>query len=471
MNKAYLYLLGILLLPISVLIAQESDLKIKYNELTYNKYVEKDWDGLISIAKESISLGEDFYYLRLRMGIAYAEKANYRLAIVNYQKAIEFVPADPIAQEYLYYAYLNAGMKNTASVFASKLPIALRKKIKPEKPSTFSNIYMETGLAFANYKSNNIVLPNSSSIYFSETFLREWQSYFNSSLMFNIAKPLSMTLAYTGLAIQSSHQFQIAGEEAIQEDVPVKQRDFYTSFAYHTDDGLSIIPFFHNVNTSMTYTEVKYDTALYATLEEGMDIDFISSSLSLKWNDPVVGIGIYKKLGVMDYAASFSYSWLGTTEQQQLSGFLTYLPKGNYSLFFTPEVRLLRADKELRTIFKFSTGATLSPKMWTSAAFTYGDLQNSHENFGGIVYNLQDKTKYKADASLHYGFSNGVSLSLRYQFTQKESPVVSNSLQTIANPDFDGSAEISPTITEWVKSTRYEEFSQHFIIFGFNWAI
>lgn len=470
MNKTYLLLFTFFIFPLSFLLAQQSDLKTQYGEQTYKQYLEGNWSELINTGNEALDKGVDFYYLRIRLGIAYANQKNYRKAIINYKKAIEFVPSDPMAQEYLYYAYLYACQKNTARLYAANLPVSLRKKIKPEGLPVFGNLYMESGFAFANYDDKNISLPSSSEDYFSEIFTRKSQTYFNINLLLNVAKSVSLSFAYTGLVIQSEHQYKVQGRDLEQEDLRVKQSDFALSVNIHNASGLTLTPFFHTVNTSLMLTEVEYDTTAY-DLEPGIEIDFGRSTSSLQWNNQLVGFGATKRIGMLDMAGSLSYSWLGGTRQQQVNARLTYLPKGNYSLYFTPELRFFNEDQSSRMIYKLAVGGQLSTKLWGETTFTYGNLQRTHESFGSIVYNLPDKTIYKADAVLNFAFTNGVSLSLRYQLTQKESLLTTHTLGTYQETSFGFGGGTSASETDWIETETVFPFTQHFIILGFNWAI
>jgi|GEM_PF-778675 len=470
MNNLRLILFAFLLIPVSFLMAQNPDPKITYNEKTYQQYLEKDWKGLIETGNEAIEKGVDFYYLRLRMGIAYAETANFRMAIDNYKKALTFVPGDPLTKEYLYYAYQYSGMKNTAALYAASLPKDLRKKIKPENLSALANIYMETGVAFSNYDEGKITLPSATNQYFSETMLPQWQSYFYANLLFNLSKSVSWNMAYTGLSIHSNHLYKINNNDPVEEEVPIKQNNFYTAVNIHNKEGLVIIPFFHNVNTAMDFTTVDYDTTAYA-LTEGVEISFDETATSWKWNDPLVGIGFYKRNKLVDYGASLSYSWLGADQQQQFSALLNYLPKGNYSLYFTPSIRFLRNPEGVNSIYKIRVGWSPSLNVLTEASFVYGDLRASHENFGAIVYTLPDMTRYKADAVINFSFSSGVSLSLRYQLTRKESFVYTNSIVTQTTSGVGFGPGTSTTETAWEQKSEQHPFTQHFIILGFNWAL
>lgn len=469
MKKLVILFIALFVMPFSFLAAQQIDLKAEYDQKTYDQYLAKDWSGLISSGKEAIEKNVDFYYLRLRMGIAYGAQFNYRMAIVNYKKALEFAPNDPLAQEYLYYAYYYAGMKHTAALYAASLPVSLRNKIDPQKLSAFGNIFMEGGAAFSTYDDGETSLSSATNQYFTETMLPQWQSYFNGSLLFNLSNSLSWSLAYTGLNIHSNHLYKINSDPTVEEEVLIKQKDLYTSLNIYSKDGLIVIPFFHNINTAMNYTAVDYDTTAY-TLAEGIAIAFDETVISTQWNDPLVGIGFYKRNKMVDFAMSVSYSWLGYDEQQQLSALLNFLPKGNYSLYFTPSVRLLRNSEKINVVSKMLIGWSPSLKLWTETSFTYGDLRGTHEIFGYTVYNIPDATRYKADAAVYLALANGVSLSLRYQFTRKESAIFSNSIVTQTTGGGYGMGGASTEIV-WKQTAELHLFTQQFFILGFNWAI
>jgi len=75
------------------------------DSLTYQAYLQKDWNKLIEIGKECINQGVQFEFLDLRMGIAYYEKKNYRKAIKYFENALADEVYPETTAEYLYYAY------------------------------------------------------------------------------------------------------------------------------------------------------------------------------------------------------------------------------------------------------------------------------------------------------------------------------------------------------------------------------
>lgn len=47
---------------------------VSFNKASYELYTQKKWDELIIVGKEALKNNFDFYYLRVRLGIAYYEK-------------------------------------------------------------------------------------------------------------------------------------------------------------------------------------------------------------------------------------------------------------------------------------------------------------------------------------------------------------------------------------------------------------
>lgn len=78
------------------------------DSVSYRLYEEKSWTELEDYCGKAIGAGIDYYYLRMRAGIASYELQHYRKAIVHFQKALEFNSGDPVAGSYLYGSYILA---------------------------------------------------------------------------------------------------------------------------------------------------------------------------------------------------------------------------------------------------------------------------------------------------------------------------------------------------------------------------
>ena len=129
-NLKYSFLVGFmifLLLPQSGF-SQENTNLLKTDSVTYTLYEKQQWSELIEVGEAAIKSGIDFYYLRMRLGIARYEQHNYRHAAPHFEKALIFYPGDQLATEYLYYSFLFAGRKSDSRRIIPLLTETTRKK-------------------------------------------------------------------------------------------------------------------------------------------------------------------------------------------------------------------------------------------------------------------------------------------------------------------------------------------------------
>lgn len=94
---------------------------------TYQKYLQKDWKGLIELGKIAKRDKIEYYYLNVRMGLAYFEKGKYLIAIPYFEKALKENPDDQFVQDYLYYSYLYSGNEDLSLSIYSKMSQNLKQ--------------------------------------------------------------------------------------------------------------------------------------------------------------------------------------------------------------------------------------------------------------------------------------------------------------------------------------------------------
>ena len=64
--------------------AQDTLSAASVEQKTYQLYLDKNWNELITYGNKAIEKGYDYFYLQLRVGIAYYEKKNYRIAEIYF---------------------------------------------------------------------------------------------------------------------------------------------------------------------------------------------------------------------------------------------------------------------------------------------------------------------------------------------------------------------------------------------------
>ncbi len=95
---------------------------------TYDLYMDSSWKELINAGESALEQGVDYYYLRMRIGIAAYELEDYSKAIRHFRKALEFNSADVTAMEYLYFSYIFYGRVMEAHLLAQSFSRELRRE-------------------------------------------------------------------------------------------------------------------------------------------------------------------------------------------------------------------------------------------------------------------------------------------------------------------------------------------------------
>lgn len=146
--------------------AQEPESFADFNNLTYRQYEEKDWSALLKTGKQALKKGYDFYYMRMRMGIAAWERKNYHRAILHFRKALEYNQSDPVALEYLYYAYLFTDKSVEAGRLLERMPEFLLKKIGNDRDRDLTGLelsasyFLRTGLLVDPLNTSTLITDN-----------------------------------------------------------------------------------------------------------------------------------------------------------------------------------------------------------------------------------------------------------------------------------------------------------------------
>jgi len=127
---------------------------------SFNLYENNNWLKLISFGESAIKEGFDFYYLDLRLAIAYFNEENYFKAEKYFHLANNKNPGSAIVTEYLYEINLLTGQNLLASRELKLLDDTVIMRLGENKHYKFKSIYIEGGLKFSsdlNIESNEVV--------------------------------------------------------------------------------------------------------------------------------------------------------------------------------------------------------------------------------------------------------------------------------------------------------------------------
>ncbi len=119
------------------------------DSVTWRLYQEKDWPELLKTAEKAILDGIDFYYLRVRAGVAARELKKYGKAVRHLAKAREEYSDDDFTNGYLYSSLALAGRDDEAAFLASRLTHDARERLNISLQGTLNSLSVE------NYLSKN----------------------------------------------------------------------------------------------------------------------------------------------------------------------------------------------------------------------------------------------------------------------------------------------------------------------------
>lgn len=479
----YLILITIVLVSLSIK-AQESKEKALYDSLTYHYYQNSQWDSVIDIGKEAIYKGYDFYYLRMRMGLAYDYQSNFRLAERQYTKALEYVPTDANAAYYQYYAALNGGRQDVAYAYfkkyshnqkelilgekKSEMDSGIPIKLKPVEQISISSGYSVTG----NRNNADEILPVYRDVLMSQTNIRNTQFYSNISFKGNINENFTWNLAYNYNQINGAHMLRIQEENIQIRDNKVQQHEFFGKLSYWMGNGYSIQAFgqYLMFKSELYRTTLESLTYLPPPIGDSIllpDPVFNTTPITLEESDWVAGLKIKRTISLLDIALFGTYSDIYNYQAFQIGGEITIFPNGNYGLYLTNRITYYKDTISDRFIYKVIAGGQLANKLQIMAAATFGDLQYTNEADLGVTYNWSERTSFKADIGISYPLSDNIYLSINYQLTQKKARLDLLQLNDLVQSPF------APLLYEphYGEVTDTYQFNQHFVFLGLIWYL
>jgi len=434
--------------------------KIDYNKadlLTYRYYREKNWDSVIVIGKQALRQDIDFYYLRVRLGIAYFEKQEYFPAATHLKKARQFNSEDPFIANYLYYAYLYSNREEEAALLQPSMTEDAQKTAKL-KNGIVQEVYAEGGYTISGNRNpkNSSSLMGDDSIY-GEQDLYGNSIYGNLGLRLRVSNRVNLTLAYNYLNFTKTKYIQYGRNEAHLDTITdnVLSRDYFysyplkihdTAFKYNViqHEGyvsatvmapgqIKVSPAVHLIHVSYpainasSRTDSLSDTAYFTHIDSTYHmfkypiIVYSFSEKDTSLNNWVVSLCLSKGFGNFNIGLNGSWSNLNGKTQQQAGLSLTYFPLGNLNLYGTTSATGFFQSKDKRLLFSQMVGVKITTWMWYEADFYYGDYTNANIFNGSIVYNNSDIIDYRGGATLMFFLGKHIRLSLIYQYFRKES--------------------------------------------------
>jgi len=340
---------------------QASDFQLT-DSLTYQYFIQGDWDNVITTGTAAIKNGLDYKHLRQRIGYAYFSKGDFYSAQKYYLKALEFDKYDALTMEYLYYCGINTGNSGSARLYAQKLPEEVKKILKIKSFQPIQVIDLEYNYKFINSDS------------------RTDPSYMRFGINTLLGYRLSL---YQSV---SNYQQTVNG-------LKVKQSDYYALVNAAISSHFSASVAYHYLNT--TSDGLKYPGKMaYISLNS----QFNRFSLGLN--------GSVLKMNNKDFL--------------QLGLQAGVVLPGKPSLYFKSSLSGVMESQNQHIVFAQHAGMKLFRTCWAEGNITLGKLQNYHDHHALYVYNSVDPTLFRTGLTLFWYLGRSLIFTTNYTFDTKQ---------------------------------------------------
>lgn len=364
------------------------------DSLTYSLYMEKNWNELVSEGRKAIGYGHDYYYMRMRIGIAFYERRNYAMSAIHFKKALDYNNDDQVALEYLFYSYFLSGRSWQAWSLMNSFFPENRERILKESRLKHNTISLESFIS--DTKTGGII--SDPDIWFAdpEPGSQIVTDYFlNNSILAShqLGTNVNYFHAYTNLIKQNYLHYYDGSYSYDLDPQSVIQNQYYGSLSFFTSGGWSFSPAFHLIRSS-------YNSVYFAT--QGMNVNVIEykSNLSGFYG----GINVSKATGFLTLGLEAGYISFNTVQNFQGTLSAVIYPLGNSELYFGGSISTIRKSNDPGAPASFTEGAmagfSVARRIWIELSVLSGYLDHFAGNNGLYIYNSADILRNKIFARI-----------------------------------------------------------------------
>jgi len=403
----------VLLWLVTTVNAQKAPLSFKQvDSTTYALYLKQDWKSVIELGKQARTEGIDFYYLKVRMGIAYFKEHKMLHAVQFLEEANAINSFDAVVQEYLYYAYIYSGLILESRLFYEKMNKTLKDAINLDLP--FVTDLSFNVLATNNLDYNELLVSNSDAESGDIRFIPKNYQIFSLAMSHPLSKRVNL-----------HHQLSVMPTNSVQQEISSGSLDNQTykgsESRYYVDITISLGNRWY-LDTYLHFISGKFDNLngenTTISVGNGSQILTTSSSATLKYNDVVFGGAISKASYFIRNSINISVSNINGLNQFQAGYSMELYPLGSTLLVPFGAIQYQNQDPDSNVIFTGGLSVT-SGNMLITGFGTVGNINNFVANKGAIIYNQPAKALNEFGATLQYFNKNSI-FKIGYTFMEME---------------------------------------------------
>ena len=398
---------------------------IQIDTITYNQYLKGDWKALIKTGKTYLNYGENFYYLQIRMGIAYYKLKKYRKAIPYLKKAFKLNKGNNLVNEYLYYAFIFSGRTMDAQKVSKYLDMKLKKKLGLDYDPAIDAITFD--IRFED--NDNYVVDSLSAGLLQQDICTDY-SYFALGMEHIYGRNKRIYWNY-GKIKKSKDIYDIDNNnEQIINNRDITQNQFYFSFYSQIKYGFNLSFSVNILNIISTGTEIVPTSNWGQRGQRELTTRYIS-------NEIVGFFGIHKDISNFKFGLNTSISNLDKSFQFQSGLDFTWYPLANtnlyLSIFADSKSEIKNGTIENTNIIKPAIGVKLL-NIYIEPSYTLGNIINYTEKDAFIINNDNDVISNRFESLIYtYLFKGKINIFFKYQQYTKTNTYRLNSFENKIN--------------------------------------
>ncbi len=386
----------------------QHEINFKYiDSLSFAAYEKGDWKSLIELSNKSVELGFDYFYLQMRMGIAYFTLGQYRKAAVHLEKALEFNSSDQFARNLLRQSYEWGGMQMEA---------AWLEKRFDENPALIQWIRLYAGLSFSgsNEASKQLDLDGNEDIYGEINRPGDF-TYGSLGVVVAPGKGYRLGLNYSKLQLNNYQLFSLGELGSLSHKYNLIQHQVSAVLPIRIKHGLYVLP---ELDLLILNSEPK--TVWFDTISNMYRSSIISNSTQ----NYVAGLKFIRNLPASDIGLSLSRSNLNGKEQWQTSVIAAIYPFHNLNFYTYSRFYTLFEENQVRIHYKQLIGFKANRFLWLQAGIHFGKMENAADENAGLMYNTYGRVIYNAMASMIFVVNSKLNLQLDFNMLEMKSPYI-----------------------------------------------
>ncbi len=378
--------------------AQQKDFAY-YDSLTYKLYLDKDYKQLLKVGKEALHLGLDYYYLRMRTGIAAYNLKKYRIASMHFEKAATFSVND-IVHEYLYYSSLWGGEPLKARKTLEGMSDALKVRVGFSEKDILAT---DVGMAILNQAEdfpNDFDFPEQEGTQLIPTqFLN-----MSLSLMHGLGGKANMTHTFTYLHKSNDKYTFNNNQEYYDTEFKTNQYQYYMGSAISLGRSWNLYLGGHISAVSFPeYSEYGYVGSNQFIKSTSWHQDYVFSASVLK---NFTHASIEGEMVLMSMNGVFS---------SQPTAILRFYPLANLNLYTQSQFSYLTKNSSGTYFQQQKIGFKVLRRLWLEANYFSGDVSGFTLNNGAMLFNGPEEINRMAGGVIIIPTSPNFTLTLGYQ--------------------------------------------------------